>query len=53
MFSSSDYTEDELMLEWTPGSGTHPVLDMLSKLNIDELSPIDALTKLYELKRLL
>lgn len=53
MFSSSDYTEDELMPEWTPGSGTHPVLDMLSKLNIDELSPIEAYTKLYELKRLL
>ncbi|NWF68921.1 MAG: DNA mismatch repair protein MutS [Chloroflexi bacterium] len=29
----------------------HPALDMLKKLKVDELSPIEALTKLYELKR--
>ncbi len=32
---------------------THPVLDRLADLNPDDLSPRDALEKLYELKRLL
>lgn len=31
---------------------THPVLDALQSLEVDTLSPIEALTKLYELKRL-
>jgi len=30
-----------------------PALDALRALNVDEMSPIEALTKLYELKRLL
>jgi DNA mismatch repair protein MutS len=30
----------------------HPALDLLRALKIDDLSPIEALTKLYELKRL-
>jgi DNA mismatch repair protein MutS len=29
-----------------------PVVNMLKRLNVDELTPIEALTKLYELKRL-
>lgn len=33
-------------------SSQSPALDMLRKLNVDELSPIEALTKLYELKRM-
>ncbi len=31
---------------------SNPVVDMLKKLKVDDLSPIEALTKLYELKRL-
>ncbi|MFN8374311.1 MAG: DNA mismatch repair protein MutS, partial [Anaerolineae bacterium] len=30
----------------------NPAVDMLKKLKVDELSPIEALTKLYELKRM-
>lgn len=30
----------------------HPAVDMLKKLEIDNLSPLEALTKLYELKRM-
>jgi len=30
----------------------HPVIEELRKLAVDELSPLDAITKLYELKRL-
>jgi DNA mismatch repair protein MutS len=33
-------------------STTNPALKALSELKVDELSPIEALTKLYELKRL-
>ncbi len=32
---------------------TEPLIAFLQDLNVDELSPLDALTKLYELKRLL
>ena len=32
---------------------TEPLIAFLRDLNVDELSPLDALTKLYELKRLL
>ncbi len=32
---------------------TEPLVAFLRELNVDELSPLDALTKLYELKRLL
>ncbi len=32
-------------------SGPHPALEALRKLKVDEMSPIDALTKLYELQR--
>jgi DNA mismatch repair protein MutS len=34
------------------GPSTHPVLDALGKLDVDHLSPLEALTKLYELKRM-
>jgi DNA mismatch repair protein MutS len=30
----------------------HPAVDLLKRLAVDELSPLEALTKLYELKRL-
>ncbi len=30
----------------------HPAVDMLRKLRIEEMSPLDAMTKLYELQRL-
>jgi DNA mismatch repair protein MutS len=29
-----------------------PAIEMLRRLNVNELSPIEALTKLYELQRL-
>jgi len=32
-------------------SGPHPVIEELRRLRIEEMSPIDALTKLYELQR--
>jgi DNA mismatch repair protein MutS len=38
---------------FTEDSPANPVIDALKKLRVDELSPIEALTKLYELKRLL
>jgi DNA mismatch repair protein MutS len=31
----------------------HPVLEVLAKIEVESLSPIDAITRLYELKRLL
>lgn len=31
----------------------HPVLEALKKINVESISPIDAITQLYELKRLL
>ncbi|HEU4324612.1 MAG TPA: DNA mismatch repair protein MutS [Roseiflexaceae bacterium] len=33
-------------------SAPHPALEMIRRLNVNELSPIEALTKLYELQRL-
>jgi DNA mismatch repair protein MutS len=33
--------------------GTHPALEALGKLDVDHLSPLEALTKLYELKRMM
>ncbi|MDX1994483.1 MAG: DNA mismatch repair protein MutS [bacterium] len=35
------------------GNAVHPALDALKSMEVDSLSPIEALTKLYELKRLL
>jgi DNA mismatch repair protein MutS len=35
------------------GNVPHPALDALRSMEVDSLSPIEALTKLYELKRLL
>ncbi|MBN1311882.1 MAG: DNA mismatch repair protein MutS [Anaerolineae bacterium] len=32
-------------------SGPHPVIDELRKLKVDEMSPIDAITRLYELQK--
>jgi DNA mismatch repair protein MutS len=29
----------------------HPVIEELRKLKVDEMSPIDAITRLYELQR--
>jgi DNA mismatch repair protein MutS len=34
-------------------AGPHPALEALSQLRIEELTPLDALTKLYELQRML
>jgi DNA mismatch repair protein MutS len=34
------------------GDASHPALEMLRALEVDNLSPIEALTKLYELKKL-
>jgi hypothetical protein len=31
---------------------TNPALEALKKLEVDNLSPLEALTKLYELKRM-
>jgi hypothetical protein len=36
----------------TPPPVLHPAVEALRKLDIDSLSPIEALTKLYELKRM-
>jgi DNA mismatch repair protein MutS len=30
----------------------HPAIELLRRLNVNELTPIEALTKLYELQRL-
>ena len=32
-------------------TGPHPVIQELRKLNVEEMSPIDAITRLYELKK--
>jgi DNA mismatch repair protein MutS len=32
-------------------SGPHPVIEELRRLKVEEMSPIDAITKLYELQR--
>jgi DNA mismatch repair protein MutS len=37
---------------FTEDAPVNPVIDALKKLRVDELSPIEALTKLYEFKRL-
>jgi len=32
-------------------SGPHPVIEELRKMKVDEMSPIDAITRLYELQK--
>jgi DNA mismatch repair protein MutS len=41
---------DAALPAFTPPN--HPVIEMIRRLNINELSPIEALTRLYELQRL-
>ena len=44
---------DDLELADTPETQANPALSALSDLDVDALSPKDALDKLYELKKIL
>lgn len=49
---SSEPTKRQLSLFDNAPHRPHPVIEALKSVNVDELTPIQAMTKLYELKRL-